>query len=184
MTEENLSTIVSYPSKRAANEPSRLILLGERLNQIAQDDANYFTYMMQEIIEKIAVHIVEESSPPHSLAAMKKLLSMAFMYCYDKSVETTYKLRVGAKRDVRFSFEDLYHGMGGDRIPVYLQLKVTPVIDKVALVFQDTFDFLTGSTPRNMRRRNSSKRSYSAACSWAQSSAFGWTCGISRNTNA
>ncbi|HTN68178.1 MAG TPA: hypothetical protein VLZ33_01810 [Dysgonamonadaceae bacterium] len=137
-----MKDIVSYPCNVASTNFSCLFLLGDRISQLEKYEAVYLNNTMTKAIEKIVDHIIEEIAHKNNLETAQNHLVRAFTYCFDKSLEIVYKIRAQVDEGVEFNFSDLYNGMGGDKVPEYIQLKVTPIIPKIVMVFNETIDHI------------------------------------------
>lgn len=142
MTQEIINEILTYSYTVASTDLTYSFLHGDRISQLEKDEAIYLTNEMTRAIDKIVDHIIEEIKPASTLNDAKDLLIRAFTYCFDKSIEMVYKLLAEVDEDIEFNFSDLYNGMGGDQIPEHIQLKITPIIPKVAMTFNATFDHI------------------------------------------
>lgn len=140
MTPNILNEILAYSYSVASTDLTYSFLHGDRISQLEKDEAIYLTNGMNDVIDKIADHIIEEIKPADNLNDAQDHLIRAFTYCFDKSAEIVYKLLAQIDEEIEFNLYDLYNGMGGDKVPEYIQLKITPVIPKVAIAFSATFD--------------------------------------------
>ena len=140
MAQDIIKEILYYPCTVASSGLTYSFLHGDRISQLEKDEAIYLTNTMTSAIDKIVDHIIEEINPADNIDEAKDHLIRAFTYCFDKSIEIVYKLLAQVDEEVEFNFSDLFNGMGGDKIPEYIQLKVTPIIPNVAMTFNATFD--------------------------------------------
>ena len=141
MIDKFLEETLEYPIRIASSNSSLRILFGGRLNQLNKKDAIYITRVMKTVIEHIADLILEEIKPSENISDTKNYLIRGFTYCFDKSLEIVYNLLVANGEEVNFDLEEMNNGMSGDKIPEYIQMKVTPIIPIIATIFNKTFEF-------------------------------------------
>ncbi len=142
MKQEIINDIITYPSRVALNNIQFLILQGDRINQIDRDQAIYLTDTMKNAIEKMVEHINEETGENNNIVSVSDHLVRAFGYSFDKSIEILYKLIFEVEEGVEFNLNEMYNGGGGDQIPEYIQVKITPTIPIVVSIYTETIKYI------------------------------------------
>jgi hypothetical protein len=128
----------------AASDLDVLILTNQRVAELTKEEALYCAQSVSDATEQIAQTYLEETEAKQ-IKDMKDLLHRAFIYCFDKGVETCYNLRAKVDNDIEYNYPDLLQGMGGDKIPEYIQLKITPLISKVGILFASSLNFISNN---------------------------------------
>ncbi len=66
---------------------------------------------------------------------------MLFQYVFDKTTEATYKMIMNDEIDTQFIPKEIYDGYAPD-LPEYIQLKLTNVVGKVAIISSSILQYL------------------------------------------
>jgi len=133
--------IVLLPYEIASSDFAYLFSPGDP-SQLSYSDAVYVSNVMTKAIKNFSVIIDGANKPQYDPEIAKEHLIRAFVYFFDKGVEIVYNLRTDNEKGIQFRIQDLYSGRGGNQVPEYLQLKVTPVIPYLAEIFKKTIDYL------------------------------------------
>ena len=143
MTRENFAKqVLSYSMEIASSDISVIILFGKRQFQLEQYQRIYISDIMKDVSDNIVIHMTKFIEPSTNFSDSTDHLVRAFMFCFDKSVEIIYNMRVDNDKGVNFNFEELYDGMSGDKIPEYIQIQITKIVPNVISIYQKTFDFI------------------------------------------
>lgn len=140
MKNEIIKDIVEYPVQLAAS-PKYGIILGHRLNSVDELDAKNIIGTMRKLIGVTYDQMFDFDDDEISEEEIEQGLIRSFMYCFDKTVELIYKTVVESDEEVIFNSNDLINGSGGDGIPEYLQLKITPMIGNITLIFDENYKY-------------------------------------------
>lgn len=140
--EEILQELMLHPVNIASADISILVLQNEPFYNFDRKEATYITSVMSPAIEKIADSMAGHLEPGQGIKDLEPDALKGFIYFFDKAIEVVYNIRSKSNNEIHFNSDDLYYGMGGDKVPEYIQLKITPYIPKVGLIFQNTFDII------------------------------------------
>ena len=120
---------------------SVLILCNERKYNLDKEQATFLVESLSSVIEKLSIVFLEGKNCGTSIEDNQDILFRSFTYFFDKSLEMVYNIRVENEKKTHFNLNDLINGLGGDKIPEYIQLKVTPIISMLAKIFNKTINY-------------------------------------------
>jgi hypothetical protein len=137
MNDSPLHHLLSYPT----NAPSAHELWAAhptRINELSEDEAAYVTSIATESMTALTNLLMQQGVG--SSVRNNEHFASSFVFAFDKGVEIVYKMKVEPDEDTNVNEDDLFSA-AGEQVPESLQLKVTPVIPIVEMVFQETIDF-------------------------------------------
>ena len=110
--------------------PETGFLTHNRINPLTNEQITEFSLQTEEIICQMTQHfeIVNSRNVPSDHEC-----GMLFQYVFDKTTEATYKMIMDEEIDTQFIPKEIYDGYAPD-LPEYIQLKLTNVVGKVALI--------------------------------------------------
>lgn len=141
MANRKFEELIQYPKSIACSDMSVLILGNERKYSLDNDQATFLVTSLSTVIEKLSIAFLENEKCGTSLVENQDILSRSFTYLFDKSLEMVYNIRVENEKKTQFDFNDLINGLGGNKIPEYIQLKVTPIIPTLLIIFNKTINY-------------------------------------------
>jgi len=141
MINRKLEELVQYPKRLASSDMSVLILCNERKYSLDEEQATFLSGALSSVIEKLSIVFLEDENCGTSVEENQDILSRSFTYIFDKSLEMVYNIRVENEKETHFNFKDLINCWGGNQIPEYIQLKVTPIIPILAKIFNKTINY-------------------------------------------
>jgi hypothetical protein len=74
---------------------------------------------------------------------------MLFQYVFDKTTEATYKIIMDEDIDTQFIPKEIYDGYAPD-LPEYIQLKLTKVVGKIAIISSSILQYLDKNKLRTL----------------------------------
>ena len=137
MNENHIHHLIAYPT-RAPSSNELWTIYPHRLNELTEEEAFYLTQIATESMDALAAALLEQVTLKP--AQMKEQLAHSFIYAFDKGVEIVYKMKVDSEEPMDLDFDEMAERTG-DEIPEYIQLKLTPAIPTILMVFDETFDF-------------------------------------------
>lgn len=141
MANRKFEELIQYPKSIARSEISVLILGNERKYNLDNDQATFLVESLTSVIEKLSIVFLEDKNCGPSIVENQDILSRSFTYIFDKSLEMVYNIRVENEKKTQFDYNELINGLGGNKIPEYIQLKVTPIIPTLLKIFNKTINY-------------------------------------------
>lgn len=141
MANRKFEELIQYPKSIARSEISVLILGNERKYNLDNDQATFLVESLTSVIEKLSIIFLEDKNCGPSIVENQDILSRSFTYIFDKSLEMVYNIRVENEKKTQFDYNELINGLGGNKIPEYIQLKVTPIIPTLLKIFNKTINY-------------------------------------------
>jgi len=86
------------------------------------------------------VNSILEAIPKRDIHSFEDVLRRGFVFCFDKAVENMYNLRARPTANLTYNFNDMYEENSEENVPEYIQLKVTPIIPQIVLIFNKVID--------------------------------------------
>jgi len=133
--------IVLLPCEIASSDFAYLFSPGDPV-QLSYSNAVYVSNVMTKAIKNFSGIIDGANKPQYDPEIAEEHLLPAFVFFFDKGVEIVYNLRTDNEKGIQFRIQDLYSGWGGNQVPEYLQIKVTPVIPILAEIFKKVMIYL------------------------------------------
>ena len=137
-----IGEIVKYPIEQATTNLETLIMTSNRLHKLNREEGIYFANGVSGAVKEVTKILTEDENFKDTIPKNRDILLRSFTYFFDKGLEIVYNLRIENEKVTDFDLNDLVNGMGGDKIPEYIQLKVTPIIPKIAQIFNSTIKFI------------------------------------------
>lgn len=141
MANRKFEELIQYPKSIACSDMSVFILGNERKYNLDNDQATFLVTSLSTVIEKLSIVFLEDENCGTSIVENQDILSRSFTYIFDKSLEMVYNIRVENEKKTHFDFNELINGLGGNKIPEYIQLKVTPIIPTLLKIFNKTINY-------------------------------------------
>ena len=141
MKEPPFSELIFLPIQIGSTDPDCVMLFGDRLEELSMEKAIFHTDTMKTLIDVLGERF-SQADPSKKISDIRKLLLRGFVYCFDKAVENIYNIRVRPAAEISFDLNDLIYGEGGDKIPEFLQLKVTPHIGTIAKIYNKLVEYV------------------------------------------
>ena len=142
MTKENfIKDVILHSVKIASTDISVLILNGQRLYQLEENEGLYIAKVMKDVSDKVVLFIINSIKPSQKFSDTDALLSRAYMFYFDKCVEMVYNMRVDNEKGIDFNLVELFNGFSGDKIPEYIQVKINKIIGSILIIYNRTFDY-------------------------------------------
>ena len=139
MRDKIIHEVLLNPTVLASSLKYQLIA-GQKYYELDAEDSKYLSSAITPFISHICSQLYDGNINRLESDDIKKYLMTAFTYCFDKTIELVYNLRVDNANDINFHTDDMLNGMGGDKIPEYLQLKITPIIHLISMIFIETYE--------------------------------------------
>ena len=141
MTKDQLALELTEFAKMAFVDPMNPesgFLTRNRINPLTNEQITEFSLQTEEIICQMAQHleIGNIGNVPSDYEC-----SMLFQYVFDKTTEATYKMIMNDEIDTQFIPKEIYDGYAPD-LPEYIQLKLTNVVGKVAIISSSILQYL------------------------------------------
>lgn len=111
-------------------------LTGHRINSLSEEELRTFSVNLQTILMQYA-----KAMAPHASSFDDHDWGMMFQYVFNRSFEISYKIIIGKEVDTLFNVTEAFDYYELD-VPEYIQLKVTNVVNKIALVFLDSWNYI------------------------------------------
>lgn len=126
--------------------PETGFLTRNRINPLTNEQITEFSLQTEEIICQMTQHfeIVNSRNVPSDHEC-----GMLFQYVFDKTTEATYKMIMDEEIDTQFIPKEIYDGYAPD-LPEYIQLKLTNVVGKVALISSSILQYLDKNKYRTL----------------------------------
>jgi hypothetical protein len=141
MTKDQLALELTEFAKMAFVDPMNPesgFLTRNRINPLTNEQITEFSLQTEEIICQMAQHleIGNIGNVPSDYEC-----GMLFQYVFDKTTEATYKMIMNDEIDTKFIPKEIYDGYAPD-LPEYIQLKLTNVVGKVAIISSSILQYL------------------------------------------
>ena len=129
-----------------SRNPETSFLTRNRINPLTNEQITEFSLQTEEIICQMTQHfeIVNSRNVPSDHEC-----GMLFQYVFDKTTEATYKMIMDEEIDTQFIPKEIYDGYAPD-LPEYIQLKLTNVVGKVALISSSILQYLDKNKYRTL----------------------------------
>lgn len=129
-----------------SNNPETGFLTRNRINPLSNEMITEFSLQTEDIICKMAQHfeITNSGNVPSNQEC-----SMLFQYVFDKTTEATYKIIMDEDIDTQFIPKEIYDGYAPD-LPEYIQLKLTNVVGKIAIISRKILQYLDKNNYRTL----------------------------------
>ena len=149
MTKQELSQELIEFSKMAfvdSMNPETGFLTRNRINPLTNEQITEFSLQTEEIICQMAQHleICFIGNVPSDYEC-----GMLFQYVFDKTTEATYKMIMNDEIDTQFIPKEIYDGYAPD-LPEYIQLKLTKVVGKIAIISSSILQYLDKNKLRTL----------------------------------
>ena len=129
-----------------SRNPETSFLTRNRINPLTNEQITEFSLQTEEIICQMTQHfeIVNSRNVPSDHEC-----GMLFQYVFDKTTEATYKMIMDEEINTQFIPKEIYDGYAPD-LPEYIQLKLTNVVGKVALISSSILQYLDKNKYRTL----------------------------------
>lgn len=117
------------------------LVYGERLHTLKKEEANIISNLMSDMINQINGTVFKIGEVERPGAEIESVLYRAYQYTFDKTIEITHTIRSGVDNGFEWDSDDMFNGLSGDRIPEYLQLKITPLIGNIAMIYNEVYNY-------------------------------------------
>jgi hypothetical protein len=149
MTKEELTQELTEFAKMAfvdSMNPETGFLTRNRINPLSNEQITEFSLQTEEIICQLAQHLENFTfgNGPSDYEC-----SMLFQYVFDKTTEATYKMIMDEEIDTQFIPKEIYDGYAPD-LPEYIQLKLTKVVGKIAIISSSILQYLDKNKLRTL----------------------------------
>lgn len=149
MTKQELAQELIEFAKMAfvdSMNPEIGFLTRNRINPLTNEQITEFTLQTEEIVCQMAQHfeICTIGNVPSDYEC-----SMLFLYVFDKTTEATYKMIMDEEIDTQFIPKEIYDGYAPD-LPEYIQLKLTKVVGKIAIISSSILQYLDKNKLRTL----------------------------------
>ena len=149
MTKEELTQELTEFAKMAfvdSMNPETGFLTRNRINPLTNEQITEFSLQTEEIICQMAQHleICFIGNVPSDYEC-----GMLFQYVFDKTTEATYKMIMDEEIDTQFIPKEIYDGYAPD-LPEYIQLKLTKVVGKIAIISSSILQYLDKNKLRTL----------------------------------
>jgi len=149
MTKEELTQELTEFAKMAfvdSMNPETGFLTRNRINPLTNEQITEFSLQTEEIICQMAQHLENFTfgNGPSDYEC-----GMLFQYVFDKTTEATYKMMMDEEIDTQFIPKEIYDGYAPD-LPEYIQLKLTKVVGKIAIISSSILQYLDKNKLRTL----------------------------------
>lgn len=117
------------------------LIFGERLHTLKREEANIISNLTSEMINEINGTVFKIGEVERPEVEIERVLYQAYQYTFDKTIEITYTIRSGVDNGFEWDSDDMFQGLSGDRIPEYLQLKITPLLGFIAQIYSEIYKY-------------------------------------------
>ena len=147
MTKQELAKQLTEFVKLAFITPQNMetgFLTHNRVNVLTKEQMMGFSMETEKIINKLSHHLelVADGSIPTDYEC-----GTLFQYVFDKTTEALYKLIMEEDVDTQFDLNEVFDYHEPD-LPDYIQLKLTNVVVKIAIINQKILHFLDENNAR------------------------------------
>ena len=149
MTKDQLALELTDFTKMAFVDPMNPetgFLTRNRINPLTNEQITEFFMQTEEIIYQMAHHL--ESFTNGNVPSDYEC-GMLFQYVFDKTTEATYKMIMDEEINTQFLPKEIYDGYAPD-LPEYIQLKLTNVVGKVAIISSSILQYLDKNKYRTL----------------------------------
>ena len=121
-----------------SNNPETGFLTRNRINPLSNELITELSLQTEGIICQMAQHfeIANIGDGPSDYEC-----GMLFQYVFDKTTEATYKLIMDEEVDTQFIPKEIHEGYAPD-LPEHMQMKLTNVVDKIAIISRYILQYL------------------------------------------
>ena len=121
-----------------SNNPETGFLTRNRINPLSKELITELSLQTEGIICQMVQHfeIANIGNGPSDYEC-----GMLFLYVFDKTTEATYKLIMDEEVDTQFIPKEIHEGYAPD-LPEYIQLKLTKVVGKIAIISRSILQYL------------------------------------------
>ena len=129
-----------------SRNPETSFLTRNRINPLTNEQITEFSLQTEDIICQMAQHfeIINRGNVPTYYEC-----GMLFQYVFDKTTEATYKMIMDEEIDTQFIPKEIYDGYAPD-LPEYIQLKLTKVVGKIAIISSSILQYLDKNKLRTL----------------------------------
>ena len=149
MTKDQLALELTDFAKMAFVDPMNPesgFLTRNRINPLTNEQITEFFLQTEEIICQMAQHFefINIGNVPSDYEC-----GMLFQYVFDKTTGATYKMIMDEEIDTQFLPKEIYEGYAPD-LPEYIQLKITNVVGKIAIISSSILQYLDKNKYRTL----------------------------------